>query len=633
MNEYRRSLNVAADSHSHPPKCNDEELTVAKLAASVWGDFRSAWRQIVVFMVCFKLLEAWLIAPGVALLLSSILSRTGRAAITNHDLLAFLWSPPGVLYGSVFTVVAVSLVLVEQAGVMVIAGEATRAWRFSLGIVVGVTLKVFRIAQLGAIKTFALTATLIPFVVLLWLGFNVLLARHDIYFYWTKRPPIFWLATAFGILIVLAACAAGSWLYVRWCLALPIALFEEQHSASALRLSVTRVRGVGRRIFSLLLGWQVLTALLGMVLVLTFRLIATSALAHANLPVVVVVGVLLGLHAIFTATISVVTIVGWALLIRQIYLVRTLPERAIQSTTVEMKTGGTAQGWNRGALWTFAFLAMAIPAGIWAELSNMSAPLPDVMITAHRGHARAAPENTLSAIGRAIDSGADYAEIDVQRTADGVIVLLHDSDLMRVAGDPRRLDRLTLEEVRQLDVGRWFSPEFSGERVPTLDEAVELSRGKIKLNVELKIPGGADVSLAREVANSLRRKQFTSDCLVTSFRYDALEEVRQVAPELRTGLIVAHSVGDLSRLEIDAISVRADHLSAQVLHSAEREGMETHVWTVNDSRQITRFLLRGVDNLITSDPDLALNIRRELTEASSLERMILAARVLLQLDL
>src|SRR5262249_28320691 len=150
---------------------------------------------------------------------------------------------------------------------------------------------------------------------------------------------------------------------------------------------------------------------------------------------------------------------------------------------------------------------------------------PPVRVTAHRGDARAAPENTLSAMRKAIESGADYAEMDVQLTADGEAVLLHDRDLMRVAGVPRRLDEVSFAEVRQLDVGSWFDPAFSGERVPTLAEVIDLCRGRIRLNIELKV-FGPDRRLAQKVADVVREQHLESDCLVTSLDYEALVEAR-----------------------------------------------------------------------------------------------------------
>src|SRR5262249_8486463 len=158
-------------------------------------------------------------------------------------------------------------------------------------------------------------------------------------------------------------------------------------------------------------------------------------------------------------------------------------------------------------------------------------------------------------------------------------------------------------------------------------EVINLCRGKIQLNVELKF-FGPDQRLAQKVADLVHEQQFESDCLVTSLNYDALQEVKRHNPRLRTGLIVAHALGDVSQLEVQVLSVRADFLSDEFLRSAHRLGQEVHVWTVNDARQMTRLIKRGVDNIITSDPDLAIRVRDEWASLSGAERLVMASRLL-----
>jgi glycerophosphoryl diester phosphodiesterase len=332
------------------------------------------------------------------------------------------------------------------------------------------------------------------------------------------------------------------------------------------------------------------------------------------------------------AGLSFVLVVGLGLVTRRLYLVRNeqlgllRPEGGQTPPALE-----AVSPWTWRLAWIFLLLLLLVPLALRANLSWYLMDHPPVRVTAHRGHARAAPENTRSALRKAIQSGADYAEVDVHQTADGVIVLLHDRDLKRVAGVPRRLDELSFDEVTQLDVGRWFDPAFTGERVPTLKEAINLCRGRIKMNIELKF-FSPDRRLAAEVARLVRELDFESQCLVTSLEYDALLEAKRHNPGLRTGLIVAHALGDISQLEVDALSVRADFLSAELLRAAHRQGREVHVWTVNDARQMTEFIKRGVDNLITSDPDLALRVRDEWANLTETERLVLASRLLLGLD-
>src|SRR5690606_17413659 len=100
-------------------------------------------------------------------------------------------------------------------------------------------------------------------------------------------------------------------------------------------------------------------------------------------------------------------------------------------------------------------------------------------------------------------------------------------------------------------------------------------------------------------------------CIVTSLNYDACVEAKRHNPQLRTGLIVAHAIGNIGRLEVDALSVRADFLSSAILRAARRAKREVHVWTVNRPRQMAELMKRGVDNILTSDPDLGVQVRDE----------------------
>ena len=127
-------------------------------------------------------------------------------------------------------------------------------------------------------------------------------------------------------------------------------------------------------------------------------------------------------------------------------------------------------------------LVLASPGFAFAE-ENWD---QDVEITAHRGDVSQAPENTIPAFKAAIESGADWIELDINQTKDGVLVVLHDENLMRVAGVPHKVRDLTYDEIRSLDVGSRLGPDFQGTSIPTLSEVLDYCRGKIKLNIEIK---------------------------------------------------------------------------------------------------------------------------------------------------
>lgn len=610
-------------------------LTGAPLVKLAWRDFRQAWRGLVFFEIVFKLVEAWLLVPTIAMVLAGILARTGRNALSNLDIVDFFLTPFGVLYGAVFGIVAVALLLIEQAGIMVIVTETGSTDRPSLkqALVAGFG-KAWRVVQLGALKATLLALTFVPFVILGVLTYALLLAEYDIYFYLKDRPPVFWAAAGIGALLLLTASVAGILLYVRWAFALPILLFESQFATAALRTSHERIRGIAWHAGFLLLGWQVAALVLGVALLACFRLFAGTVLANAGDRPVVPILLLLVSQGGLVAILSFVRVVGQGVITRRLYLHRSAELGILCGN--ELASAALVERpmspWPRRLALLALVLVMLAPLALWAELSRYKAASPLVQVTAHRGHARAAPENTLSAIRKAIDSGADYAEIDVQQTADGVIVLLHDRDLKRVAGDSRRLADLTYDEVRKLDVGSWFSPAFADERVPTLAEVIDLSRGRIKLHIELKF-FGPDQQLAPAVARLVHEHQFESKSLIASMHYNALLEARRQNPGLRTALTVAHALGDINQFEVDALSVRADFLSEDVLRAAQRRGREVHVWTVNDPRQMIRQIKRGVDNILTSDPDLLVRVREEWANQSDGDRLLQAGRLLLGLPL
>lgn len=615
------------------PETVADPLVAPSLCRSAWRDFLSARRALFLFELLFKSLETWLLAPVVALVLATVLAGAGRVAVSNRDILDFVFTPLGMLYAALLAIVAAAFFLLEQAGIMVVAALGCSPERPLVTRMLSVSVRMsFRIAQLGAVKAVLLAFTFLPFVILAILTYLAFLTSHDIYFYITTRPPVFWVAACLGAAILVAASVVGTVLFVRWSFALPILLFENQSPRAALRASRQRVRGAEFRIGFALLGWQLLILLLGAISLAGFRFGAAALLDHFEDHRLVLVA-LLAAQGGLIATVSFAAVVGQGLLTRRLYLIRSrqLGIACPDGLNLAEGSGKPIPPWSWRLALLFLPIAFLAPVAVWLSLPlYVEAGLP-VGVTAHRGHSRAAPENTLSALRKAIESGADYAELDAQLTADGVVVLLHDRDLKRVAGDSRRLTDLTYDQVKTMDVGRWFSPAFAGERIPTLAEAIDLARGRIKLNVELKL-FGPDQGLARAVAELITKTDFTSDALVTSFDLDTLETVRQVNPKLRTGFIIAHAIGDASRLDVEVLNVRADHLSDELFRDARRRGREVHVWTINDPREMLRQIQRGVNNILTSDPDELIRVRNEWMSLTGQERLLLSSRLLLGLQ-
>lgn len=227
------------------------------------------------------------------------------------------------------------------------------------------------------------------------------------------------------------------------------------------------------------------------------------------------------------------------------------------------------------------------------------------MIAAHRGYSVAAPENTISAFEAAVDNFSDYVELDVQETRDGTVIVLHDSDFGRVAGLDKDVWNVDYSEIETLDVGSWFSEEFEGETIPTLDEALKMAKGRLKLNIEIKLTGH-EKNLEKSVVELIEKYQMEEDCVVTSFQAKALKNVKSFNKDIKTGYILHVAYGDFSGLDYaDALSINYSFATTALVNDAHSSGKEVYVWTVNTAEAINDMIQKGVDMIITDNPVLA----------------------------
>lgn len=245
--------------------------------------------------------------------------------------------------------------------------------------------------------------------------------------------------------------------------------------------------------------------------------------------------------------------------------------------------------------------------GGWPLLTAVGGVTP--LVTFHRGDCTVAPENTLPAFRSAILKGGDRIELDVQMTSDGVVVVTHDSNLKRCTGKNAKVYDLTYAEVAQLDAGRWFSSRFADTRIPTLEQVLQLCRGRIGLNVEIK-PSAATPALEAETVRLLREYGFdSSNCVITSQSYETLHKVKALAPECPTGYILALGVGNYYDLpDADFFSVETTFITSGMVNAVHLRGKTVSAWTIDREKVATHMLELGVDDLITDKPDMVQDL-------------------------
>lgn len=232
---------------------------------------------------------------------------------------------------------------------------------------------------------------------------------------------------------------------------------------------------------------------------------------------------------------------------------------------------------------------------------------------AHRGASAVAPENTLAAVGLAIELGADAVEIDVQRSRDGALVALHDTTLTRTTNvrrifptrAPWRVADFTLDELRSLDAGSWKSSRYAGEPVPTLMEALQvIGESSASLLLELKEPG-LYPGVVADLASTLGGAAAVPDLVVQSFDIAAMKELKTRLPQLQVGLLGTPQLVNLPALASWADQVNPHHWSvtSAYVDAVHRCGMQCFVWTVDAPSAMRRAVRLGVDGVITNRPD------------------------------
>jgi glycerophosphoryl diester phosphodiesterase len=553
--------------------------------------------------------------------------------VTNNDIARFVLSPSGIL--AVVLLALWSLVgsIIEHIGVIAIAaarlGDREGTAADALRALQSVALRVvsFGFAKLGLLAVLGA-----PFVVAAGVVYLFLLTGHDINFYIANHPPSWYLALSIGAVLAAALAATVAVLYVGTLFAVPILLLEDQGVVAAVRESWMRTRGARLWIGAIVLGWQLLGMLAGVVIVWGFgrwcALVLASAGTRASV-LLAVVGVLLAFHGLLLAAVSLAVVSVHGLIVFRLYLDLGGNPRPIEPAAKPgLLTRADLLMRSRVSIALAALILAGFMAFGFAHRLRDDEP---IVIVAHRGASRFAPENSMSAFRRAIEIGADVIELDVQETADGVIVVTHDRDLMRMAADPRAIADIAFAELRKLDIGRRHGPEFAGERIATLDEVIALARGKVKLQIELKYYG-TDRALAEKVADLLRREKLEDACEVSSLDSQGLMKAKRRNPELKVIALVTYAVGDPGRLEVDGLSVNARLISDHLIKVARARGKRLYAWTVDDPREMLRLIERGVGGIVTNAPDELARIRRERAQLTDLERRLLTARYLLRID-
>jgi glycerophosphoryl diester phosphodiesterase len=245
----------------------------------------------------------------------------------------------------------------------------------------------------------------------------------------------------------------------------------------------------------------------------------------------------------------------------------------------------------------------------------MSAAKP-FQLVAHRGDKTNAPENTLAAFRRACEIECEAIELDVHLTRDGELVVIHDGTLDRTTSGSGPVADHTLAEVRRLEAGSWFSPEFGGEPIPTLAEALGAVAGRRILVVEMKDPPKDSDRAEQAVLSDLRNGGALESSLVISFDWQSVENVQRLAPQANVSLLGTNGPALLEAARqrgAGRMSLLHTACTEELMKAAAASGVWVNAWTVNEEEQMRRLVALGVDSIASDRPTDMAEWRRRLT--------------------
>ncbi len=574
------------------------------------------WKPLILFEILWKLVTLLVIAPACAGLIQLAIHLAKLKYLTTSNLLQFLRSPWTILLLAVLLLLAALYTLFEIAAVCTCFRQSRfQKVRTTLGRMVrsglqsvlhffrgGGPFLVLHLLVLIPLMQFSATSGI----------FTAMGIPDFLAYYMTKKE--------FLLPIYVAAIILCCLLSVRWVFSSVLFTQNQCSYRSARATSVQLVRGRFWQTFFSVLVWNccyfvallVFLCLITVVVLMVIRATGSDDLimSQAMRILKLLIQIVLWSFSFFATPICMA------------HLTALLEKRCVQMPEVVLPEpiplSRSAKPFRRSTAvltaccFTVAALGLNLSYvySVFTGKANFRLALfqnPTVM--AHRGLSADAPENTLYAFSDAISVGADFIELDVQQTRDGVLVVMHDSNLKRTTGVNKDIWDVDYADIQNLDAGSWFDPAYANARIPTLEETLQFVDKRAKLNIEIKPTKHGSDTLEQDVAELITQYQYTDACYVTSFSYGSLKKVKEANPEIRTGYLMSVAYGQFYSLKYaDAFSLNKVFVTSQVVNAAHQQGKQIFAWTVNSMSEVRSLCNLHVDSIITDDPVMVQNV-------------------------
>ena len=582
-----------------------DKIKQGQIIKNVYRNFKWNFKAVIFFEIMYKLLALFIFIPINYYILNKAIANTGVHTISNKELISFGLSSKGIIGIFLILVVSFIAIFIEMAILTYIANKSNKESNVNL---LEATINSVRIVP-KKINVYMFFLVILSGVIgpITGIGlYNSLIRELTV-------PSFIKIELSKSmsgkILFILFMCSMFL-ILLKWVLSIPAVLIEKVSLKEAFRNSKHIYKNSRFKIFYYLVCWILVNLILRGVLLGLYYIggyIAITILGISGILTSIFIFIYIALFLVGYVILSVINLPLFiSFLVELYYEYRCYDVEEREFKSIKEYESNRAYIFinkykkyvNAIGISVFCIMVMSMAA---AAIKDRVID-KDIAITAHRGSSIKAPENSKSSIEQAILDGADYAEIDVMTTKDDEVVLFHDATLKRIDGTNRAIKEMTLEEVLKVDNGSYFSSEFSEEKIPTLDEVMQLSKGNIKLNIELKTVNKED-TLPEKVAEIIKKYHMENQVVISSMDYDAIQKVKEHSPRLEVGYIMSFGFGDFTKLNVDFVSVEYQMLSKELVYAMGALHKEVHVWTINDKNQAINAIRLKVDNIITDSTE------------------------------
>ncbi len=567
-------------------------------------------KTLLLFEAFYKMASVIIFTPLFLEIFKLITKISGYAYLTIENVFSFLLNPLTILFLIILIILLTFYTIIDISTIIIILDYSWHEEKIGIK-------KALILALKKSVRVFKKENILLPLLVIFLIPFLNLGISSS--FISTIKIPEFitdyimsnqFLSILYGLVLIILSLVLFRWLYVLHYFVLEDCNFKEARKKSIKLAQKNKIKDYLKITFTQI----ILTLVYIFFILISIILIVLLYKWLGNLSSLPITLIWLFIAFSFVVVVLLATPVSYGVISLLYY--RHKEKKGEKVKNIKLLKTNAPHINKRFNIFKYAVIILVIISGTILTINvlngNYDLKIENVKlmeVTAHRGASVKYPENTMAAFVGAKELNADWVELDVQQTKDEKLIILHDTNLRRTTGVNVNTWEATLEEIKALDAGSFFSKDFKDERIPTLEEVLIYAKdNNLKLNIELK-PTGHEVDFEKMVVELIKKYHYEDKCVITSQVYDVLKNVKEYAKDVHTVYVMSFAYGDILELEYaDNFSIEASSINRPLVKKIHNSGKEVYAWTVNTKESIQEMIDLNVDNIITDNITLAKNL-------------------------